>query len=163
MQLRNDERDFRIDSSFAALHSLDMAVVARTSVPVLISAPRKAALSMAIEVAAKSGGHGGTAAAVLMVDAADDRAVESTFTRAAEADPGHLRAVVVRDVDALAPAQQAALRGLVAESGDRACRIIATTSVPLFERVRQGSFDARLFYSLNVVHLRVGASLPHEG
>ena len=162
MQLRNDERDFRIDSSSAALHSLDMAVVARTSVPVLISAPRKAALSMAIEVAAKSGGQGG-AAAVLMVDATDDRAVASTFTRAAEADPGHLRAVVVRDVDALAPAQQAALRGLVAESGDRACRIIATTSVPLFERVRQGSFDARLFYSLNVVHLRVGASLPHQG
>jgi DNA-binding NtrC family response regulator len=51
-------------------------------------------------------------------------------------------------------AQQSALMPLVAAA--RACRIIATTSVPLFERVLQGSFDAGLFYALNTIHIKVG-------
>ena len=54
---------------------------------------------------------------------------------------------------------------LVADSAGRpraACRIIATTSVPLFERVIQGSFDSDLFYRLNRIHIKGGAHLSHD-
>jgi DNA-binding NtrC family response regulator len=71
---------------------------------------------------------------------------------------------MVEDVDALDQTQQSALMALVADADGRAtrpCRIIATTSVPLFERVMQGSFDSDLFYRLNRIHIKGGAHLPH--
>ena len=46
--------------------------------------------------------------------------------------------------------------------GARPCRIISTTSVPLFERVRQGSFDPQLFYCLNKIHIKVGVPLADD-
>jgi hypothetical protein len=91
---------------------------------------------------------------VVVIDAADNHYLQSTLMRAAGAQFSHLRAVVVHDVDMLDPAQQSALMPLVARA--RGCRIIATTSVPLFERVLQGSFDSGLFYCLNTIHIKVG-------
>ena len=132
-----------------------MAVATRTSLPVLISAPAEYALPMAIEIAS---GPGGTAADdVVVVDAADNRTLSSTLTRASAADRGPVRAIVLQDVEALDQAQQSALMALVADTA-RACRIIATTSVPLFERVIQGSFDSDLFYRLNRIHIKVAAA-----
>jgi DNA-binding NtrC family response regulator len=32
-------------------------------------------------------------------------------------------------------------------------RIISTCSVSLYDRVRQGAFDARLFHRLNIIHI----------
>ncbi len=59
MDVLNEDRRSRIDSSGPArLHSLDMAVATRTSLPVLISAPAEFALPMAIEIA---GGPAGDA------------------------------------------------------------------------------------------------------
>jgi Sigma-54 interaction domain len=160
MDLRNDDRHVRIDpTGLARLRSLDMAVATRTSLPVLISAPAEYALPMAIEIAA---GPGGTSADdVVVVDAADNRSLSSTLTRASAADRGPIRAIVLQDVEWLDQAQQSALMALVADTdhpGSRACRIIATTSVPLFERVIQGSFDSDLFYRLNRIHIKVAAA-----
>ena len=75
-----------------------------------------------------------------------------------EAGLSPLRTIVVQRVEALDQAQQSALMTLVADTAGldaRACRIIATTSVPLFERVTQGSFDPDLFYRLNRIHIKV--------
>jgi hypothetical protein len=153
MQLLNDDTHFHVDPAGAGRWlSLDMAVAARTSLPVLISAPSESALQMAIEIAVGPDGHG--ADGVVVIDAADSQYLQSTLMRAAGAQLGHVRAVVVHDVDALDQAQQSALTPLVA--GARGCRIISTTSVPLFERVLQGSFDAGLFYALNTIHIKVG-------
>jgi hypothetical protein len=162
MDLMNDDRPSWTDQTGQArLRSLDMAVAARTSVPVLISAPAESALPMALEIAVGSGADG--AGGVLVVDAADNGHLH-TLSRAAAADLGTLRTIVVRDVETLDQAQQSVLMALVADTGDSdspACRIIATTSVPLFERVTEGSFDSVLFYRLNRIHIKVGAHLPH--
>jgi DNA-binding NtrC family response regulator len=32
-------------------------------------------------------------------------------------------------------------------------RVISSSSIPLVSRVREGKFDARLFYRLNVIHM----------
>jgi hypothetical protein len=153
MQLLNDDTHFHVDPTGAGrLLSLDMAVAARTSLPVLISAPPEFALQMAIEIAVGPDGRG--ADGVVVIDAADNHYLQSTLTRAAGAQLGYVRAVVVHDVDALDRAQQSALTPLVASA--RGFRIISTTSVSLFERVLQGSFDAGLFYALNTIHIKVG-------
>jgi hypothetical protein len=164
MDLLNDNRGFWIDQTGSTrLQSLDMAVAARTSVPVLISAPAESALPMALEIAVGPGGN--VADGVVVVDAADNGHLRSTFTLASEAGLSPLRTIVVRGVEALDRAQQSALMALVADTAgpdSRPCRIIATTSVPLFDRVTQGSFDSDLFYRLNRIHIKVGARLPQE-
>jgi hypothetical protein len=162
MDMMNEDRCSRVDSSGPARqHSLDMAVATRTSLPVLISAPAEFALPMAIEIA---GGPAVDGAAIVFVDGAAHRDVSWTLDRAASGELGPLRAIVVQDVDALDQTQQSALMALVADGAgprSRPCRIIATTSVPLFERVMQGSFDSDLFYRLNRIHIKVGAHLSH--
>lgn len=164
MDLMNDDRRFRIDQTgLARLRSLDMAVATRTSVPVLISAPAESALPMALEIAVGRGADG--ADDVVVVDAADNPHLRSTLTRASAADRGPRRTIVVQGVEALDQAQQSALMALVAQTSDpdvRGCRIIATTSVPLFERVTQGSFNSDLFYRLNRIHIKVGAQLLND-
>ena len=35
-------------------------------------------------------------------------------------------------------------------------RIMASSSAPLFDRVRDGLFDERLYYRLNVIHMVAG-------
>jgi hypothetical protein len=153
MHLMNDNPRFPADpTALGTLLLLDMAAAARTSLPVLISAPAEFARQMAIEIAVGPDGHG--ADGVVVVDAADTHYLQSTLMSAAGGPFSRIRAVVVHDVDALDRDEQSALLPLVARV--RGCRIIATTSVPLFERVIEGSFDAGLFYSLNTIHIKVG-------
>ena len=138
----------------ARWHVLDMEVATRVSLAVLISAPRASALTLAVEIAMGSGADG-----MVVVHAADSFYLRSALRRAASADLCRPRAVVVHDVDALGPAEQSTLMAALADiarHGANPYRIIATTSVPLFERVRQGSFDAGLFYCLNQVHIKLG-------
>jgi sigma54-dependent transcription regulator len=164
MDLLNDNRGSWIDQNGSTrLQSLDMAVATRTSVPVLISAPVDSALPLALEIA--GGTAAGGADGVVVVDAADHRRLRSAFTRASEDGLSHLRTIVVQGVEALDQAQQSALMALVADAAgpqSRACRIIATTSVTLFDRVTQGSFDSDLFYRLNRIHIKVGAHPARE-
>jgi hypothetical protein len=142
------------------LHAVDMEVASRSSLPVLISAPKESALAMAIEIAV--GPAARSAHDVVVVDGADSRYLQATMARAASAALDAPRAMVVHDVDAMDHAQQSALMALTCDIAERrapACRIIATTSVPLFDRVVQGSFDAGLFYRLNNIHIKVGGFL----
>ena len=159
MDLMNDNRSVSIDRpALAQLCLHDIEVATRTSVPVLISAPAESALPMALEIAMGYGADG--ADGIMVVDAADadHRHLRSTFELVSEAGLSPLRTIVVQRVEALDQAQQSALMTLVADTAGldaRACRIIATTSVPLFERVTQGSFDSDLFYRLNRIHIKV--------
>jgi hypothetical protein len=137
---------------------LDMATATRMSLGVLISAPRDCALRLALEIAMGPGEE--SADGVVIVQAADTTYLQSALRRATTAGCNRRRAVVVQDVDALDQGQQSTLRLTmedIARNGANACRIIATTSVPLFERVAEGLFDAGLFYRLNTIHIRRGA------
>jgi hypothetical protein len=161
MNLMTNEPHSQLDPiHHTPLHAVDMEVASRSSLPVLISAPKDSALAMAIEIAVGLGAHG--AEGVVVVNGADSRYLQSTMARAASATLDAPRAVVVHDVDAMDHAQQSALMALTADIAEHrapACRIIATTSVPLFDRVVQGSFDAGLFYRLNNIHIKVGGFL----
>jgi hypothetical protein len=161
MNLMNDDQATQIDPTGAArLHALDMELAARTSLSVLISATPDLALPMAIKIAA--GTDEPASDDVMVVDGAANRDLQSTLIRAASGALDRLRAVVVHDVDSLGPAQQSALMSLVTDAARpraRACRIVATTSVALFERVLEGTFDSRLFYCLNKIHIKAAAPL----
>ena len=133
--------------------SIDVSIAQQTSVPVLISGSRHNAMRVALAIATKPGSD--DAGAVIVVDAAsadDLRDVVLAGDEAGASSP----TVVLCDVQSFTAAQQEALCTLLAEqppNGAAARRVIATTSVPLFERVASGSFDARLFYILNAIHI----------
>jgi sigma-54 interacting transcriptional regulator len=135
-------------------HNLDLAA-ARSSPAVLITAPTAVGRRLATELATGRAEQHGDGVAV--VEATDRRCLQSALSCAA-AGTGRLLAIVVHDVDALDAAQQAAFAAALARiprQGAHACRIIATTAVWLFDRVREGSFNADLFYRLNTIHIRL--------
>lgn len=75
--------------------------------------------------------------------------------------------VFLREVGKLAPAIQRRLSErlatLKAQPGmprRLRRRVISSTSTPLDSRVQAGTFDARLFYRLNVIHLVISDSQP---
>ena len=132
---------------------VDADLAEQTSVPVLVSGGQEAALRVALAIAGGSGG--GDPGNVTIVDAA-----EITDARSFLSDvpaPAAQHTVVLREIQSLNPAQQAALVDPLVESRrldlSWAWRVIATTSVPLFDRVADGSFNARLFYILNSIHI----------
>jgi hypothetical protein len=157
MNLTNSGRTSSIDAgSFTRSLSLDIAVAERTSLPVLITAPPEFALPVAAEIAMGHAVNGPDG--VVVVDAADDGHVRATLRRAALPGGGGLRAVVIHDVHELNRAQQSALMTLVASlgrPGPARCRVISTTSVSLFDRVLDASFDTDLFYALNKIHIKM--------
>ena len=62
----------------------------------------------------------------------------------------------LKEVHRFTSAQQAAVMKLVEAAQARPiARIVASSSVDLFDLVERGSFDARLFYRLNTIHLIV--------
>src|SRR5262245_6125442 len=156
MNLTNSGRTSSIDaSSLTRSLWLDVAVAARTSLPVLITAPPEFALPVATEIVMANADHG--ADGVVVVDAADAGRLQSTLSRAASG-AGGLRAVVIHDVHGLNQAQQSALMTLVAgvgRPGPARCRVISTTSVSLFDRVLDATFDSDLFYALNKIHIKM--------
>jgi DNA-binding NtrC family response regulator len=73
--------------------------------------------------------------------------------------------VLISAVEEMPALVQKALIDLLAglESARRpsaAVRLISGTTVSLLDRVEAGTFSDRLFYRLNIIHLRAGAGLP---
>ena len=86
----------------------------------------------------------------VLITAPPDRALEIA-TAISDADVEDL---VIHEVHGLNEAQQTALLRLLETDTDRGrCRVIATSSTDLFDRVRQGTFLESLFYRLNVIHI----------
>jgi hypothetical protein len=150
-----DDPTDQLDVTWRMLpHNLDIAA-ARSSPAVLITAPAKLGRRVATELA--TWGAEEDRDAVAVVEAGDRRCLQSALS-CATAGTGRLRAMVVHDVDALDAAQQAVFMAALAHiprQGPHACRIIATTTVWLFDRVLQGSFNSDLFYRLNTIHIRL--------
>ena len=135
--------------------SADMAVAAQTKVSVLISAPSDRALPIAIAIAASGGVN--QPDDVLVVDDTISRTQLSNLMKAGTSGRERHRVVLLRNVEAFDHAQQSAVIELLAQTkrpGAAPCRVIATTSVALFDRVAEGSFNSELFYRLNVIHIR---------
>ena len=65
--------------------------------------------------------------------------------------------VFIEEVAELDPSTQKGLLQLVRGKADAAVRIIASTGIDLFQRVKVASFRADLFYRLNTIHLELEA------
>src|SRR4029079_8557398 len=91
MNVTNSGRTSSIDSSsLTRTLSLDMAVAARTSLPVLITPPPECALPVATEIAMANAID--NADGVVVVDAGDDGQLRSTLRRASLPGASGLRA-----------------------------------------------------------------------
>jgi DNA-binding NtrC family response regulator len=137
-----------------AARDIDCAV--RTGATVLISGDRERAAAIARHV------HDSRPepASFVVVECARDGLPSRALPEALDGAAPEARTVLLRDVDRLTPSQQTYLTAQL--SRDRALgrphapvRVIATTSVALFERVSGGAFDSRLFYCLNTIHIVV--------
>src|SRR5262245_57750131 len=120
--------------------STDVALAERTTVPVLISGDRKSAVHLALVIAAVSGSS--EAGEVKVVDAIDANDLGEVIADDRSVNGGVQRTVVLCDVHMFSAAQQAALLALIDErvrTGRARRRVIATTSVSLFDRVVDGS------------------------
>jgi hypothetical protein len=69
--------------------------------------------------------------------------------------------VILKNVAALTAHDQARLLGWLQREGFGA-QVVSTTERPLFALVTQGLFDTALYYSLNVLLLRIGAANPRR-
>jgi hypothetical protein len=69
--------------------------------------------------------------------------------------PGvNARTLVLEDIDTLSHDEQRQLF-LWLKNNDRTVQVVATTSQPLAQLVESGKFDSRLYYALNVIHIRI--------
>jgi hypothetical protein len=142
--------------------AIDVSLAAGSDVPVLISGLPNRTLRFALLIVARASLRGRTGLRVCDVTRGDDvfNAIEGPDR--AEAT----ETVLIREVQTLSDANQAVLADLLAERdghpGNARRRVIATSAISLFHRVRQGRFDARLFYLLNMIHLDVRPARSHQ-
>jgi hypothetical protein len=131
------EADIRHD----AIDPGDILLAARSTCAVLITAPPEDALEIARAIALERG--------------CIDRLLVHDFGSAEASELPESRALMLllREVHDLTPRQQRLLMDLLEERQGSAPRIIASSSVSLYERVREGTFDARLYYRLNTIHV----------
>jgi hypothetical protein len=130
----------------------DIGLAKQYRLPVLITAPADRALPVAREIAA-GGKKNKKRLPVVMFDGA---AIVSAALGDGRANGTATDDVVlvVREVHALSDTEQAALMLLLYDGEEgRHRRIIATSSVCLFDRVARGAFNAKLFYRLNAIHI----------
>jgi hypothetical protein len=142
------------DTPAAAVDLADILLAARSTGPVLITALPQDALRIARAIAAERG-----CADRLLIG--ESRFDGSQVAELAEA-PQRPLMLLLQQIHDLTPRQQELLLELMDDRHGTPPRILASTSVSLFELVQQGVFDARLFYRLNVVHVVASRALDDE-
>lgn len=132
--------------------SWDEALAQRAPVCILISATRDAAWGAARKIA-----HGSSCRLSWIdcdtVDADETADLLRTHVigHAAATDD---RILFLREIHALTSENQSLLSELIAQRSSRhRPRLIASSSLSLYDWVRQGLFDELLFYKLNAVHI----------
>jgi hypothetical protein len=117
---------------------------------VLISASPERALA----VAKRIGTDATRAGAVARLEVCDVALGQDVLTAVAQtAGANRPSILLLREVHTLSAGQQCALKRLLIGPRARASRLVASSSVSLFDRVREGAFDADLFYCLNTIHI----------
>ena len=138
----------------------DVAIAARSRVPVLITASPERALSIARDIISRAAlgdapGSGGIQ--VCDTSAGDDLVAALAESRLKSSDGG--TTFLLKEVHMLSEVEQEAMMKLLDNRRSRSVnelpRLITTSSVSLFDRVQNGSFDAKLFHRLNVIHIVV--------
>jgi len=135
---------------------IDIKAAADSNTPVLITATPDDALAITkLIVSPKRKGQ----VEVVTCDLAKGDDIVAAMEEACLAldAPSEQRVLLLREVQTLTRADQAALMNHVAECqlnpDEPSPRIIASSSVNLFDYVERGWFDERLFYCLNATHI----------
>lgn len=139
----------------------DVEIAARSRVPVLISAPPGHALTIARNIAARTRPAGATGMQICDSAAGDDIVAALTENRLKSAMGQGRTTFLLQEVHMLSEIEQEAIMNLLDSRPmrpvDEMPRIITTSSISLYDRVRQGAFDARLFHRLNAIHIVVAS------
>jgi hypothetical protein len=136
----------------------DLQLVAVTDLPVLISGSPAASREIACELDRQVGTHRGT---VQVVDCRQEgalRALTRLTDGGMDTQPPRSRILLLQEVHALQPGDQILLEREIERMrlGPRpVVRILASSSVQLFDRVVDHLFSERLYYRLNVIHVVV--------
>jgi DNA-binding NtrC family response regulator len=139
----------------------DIGCAARSDVPVLIIGGPEQGREIACAIDRHSRTPNGS---VDVIDCRSRGALGRVMSHASWYDVAdgttHGSILLLQEVHALNLHEQAQFEQRLAElrvsRRNRALRIMASSSAPLFDRVRDGSFDERLYYRLNVIHMVVG-------
>ena len=149
------EDNLRVPASLV----IEIGCAARTTVPVLITGGPDEGREIACAIDRFSDRPKGT---VEVVDCRErgalGRVLAFTPREPSQASADRAPIVLLQEVQALSPNEQAEFEDRLAEmriSSRPPVRFIASSSTPLFDRVLEGSFDERLYYRLNVIHMIV--------
>jgi transcriptional regulator of acetoin/glycerol metabolism len=137
----------------------DIGCAARSDVPVLITGGPDQSREIAFAIDRRSHTTNGS---VDVIDCRSLGALARVMCHASWSSANgatHDSILLLQEVQALNLHEQAQFEHRLAEWRVRrrntGLRIMASSSAPLFDRVRDGSFDERLYYRLNVIHMVV--------
>ena len=140
----------------------DVQMAARSRVSVLITAPPERAIEIAREIAARAAHNGSARVQVCDLAAGDDVVAALIESRLRTGLEDGNRTLVLQEVHLLSEIEQETVMKMfdarVTRPVGQVPRIIATSSVSLYDRVRDGVFDGRLFHRLNVIHIIVSTN-----
>jgi sigma-54-interacting transcriptional regulator len=131
----------------------DISLAALVDVPVLITGPAAACRELACELDRRSTTPVG---AVEVIDCRSENALRALAPQEQEAPPSDAKILLLQEVHALSPDDQLRLTRELDHVGRATWggrRILASSSVPLFDRVIDQLFDENLYYRLNVIHI----------
>ena len=131
----------------------DISLAALVDVPVLITGPAAACRELACELDRRSTSPVG---AVEVIDCRTENALKALEPKEERPVASEARILLLQEVHALSPDDQLRLTRELDQVGRATCggrRILASSSVPLFERVVDQLFDENLYYRLNVIHI----------
>jgi DNA-binding NtrC family response regulator len=131
----------------------DISLAALLDVPVLITGPEADCRELACELDRRSTSPVG---AVEVIDCRTENALKALESEE-EKVQNDAKILLLQEVHALSPDDQLRLTRELDHVGRTTCgggrRILASSSVPLFDRVIDQLFDENLFYRLNVIHI----------
>ena len=132
----------------------DISLAALLDVPVLITGPEADCRELACELDRRSTSPVG---AVEVIDCRTENALKALEPEEEPAIRSDAKILLLQEVHALSPDDQLRLTRELDHVGQTTCgggrRILASSSVPLFDRVIDQLFDENLFYRLNVIHI----------
>ena len=132
----------------------DISLAALLDVPVLITGPEADCRELACELDRRSTSPVG---AVEVIDCRTENALKALESEEEKAVQNDAKILLLQEVHALSPDDQLRLTRELDHVGRTTCgggrRILASSSVPLFDRVIDQLFDENLFYRLNVIHI----------
>jgi Sigma-54 interaction domain len=130
----------------------DISLAALLDVPVLITGPAADCRELACELDRRSPSPVG---AVEVIDCRTEDALKALGSQE-ETVRSDAKILLLQDVQALSPIDQLRLTRELDQIGRATLpgrRILASSSVPLFDRVIDQLFDENLYYRLNVIHI----------